>query len=209
VFVVITVSRGAQIWLLSLVLVAVLAPLAFVYVDLPVARFAQVLSGHLSGLGENFGGAILLSIEGAALLVLALVRIVLGHLPRWATVFAVALLTSVCAYAINSSVLKVVFGVPPVWEVILGVHHGLDLFQGTQNSSFPSGHMMLAGGFAGVILRFYRVSVLPLSLLLAFGAALLVLGGWHFVSDVIAGTFLGVSAGLLAGEVWCEHESQQ
>jgi membrane-associated phospholipid phosphatase len=209
VFVVIKVSRGAQLWLLSLVLTVLLVPLAFVHVDMPVAHFAQSLSGRLSALGDRFGSAVLLSVEGAGLLVLALVRIVHGHLPRWATVFAVALLSSVCAYAINSSVLKVIFGVPAVWEVLAGAHHGLHLFLGTQGSSFPSGHMMLAGGFAGVFLRFYRASILPLSLLLVFGAAVLALGGWHFVSDVIAGGFLGVTAGLLAGEVWLEHESHQ
>jgi membrane-associated phospholipid phosphatase len=34
---------------------------------------------------------------------------------------------------------------------------------------------------------------------------LLIAGDWHFVSDVIAGTFVGVSAGILAGEVWLAH----
>jgi membrane-associated phospholipid phosphatase len=32
-----------------------------------------------------------------------------------------------------------------------------------------------------------------------------VVGDWHFISDVIAGTFLGVSAGFLAGELWSVH----
>ena len=34
---------------------------------------------------------------------------------------------------------------------------------------------------------------------------LLIAGDRHFVSEVIAGTFVGVSAGLLAGEVWLAH----
>jgi membrane-associated phospholipid phosphatase len=33
----------------------------------------------------------------------------------------------------------------------------------------------------------------------------LVVGDWHFISDVIAGAFLGVSAGILAGEGWLVH----
>lgn len=65
--------------------------------------------------------------------------------------------------------------------------------------------MVLVGAIAGVFMRLYRTSVLPLSALLLIGAALLIAGDWHFVSDVIAGTFLGVSAGLLAGEVWLVH----
>ena len=44
-----------------------------------------------------------------------------------------------------------------------------------------------------------------ISLLLILGAGLLIVGEWHFVSDVIAGTVLGVSIGLLAGELWLAH----
>ena len=65
--------------------------------------------------------------------------------------------------------------------------------------------MVLAGAFAGVFMRLYRTSFLPLSTLLLIAAVLLVVGDWHFVSDVIAGTFVGVSAGLLAVEVWLAH----
>jgi membrane-associated phospholipid phosphatase len=65
--------------------------------------------------------------------------------------------------------------------------------------------MVLAGAFAGVFMRLYRASILPLSALLLSAAVLLIVGDWHFVSDVVAGTFLGVSAGLLAGEVWLAH----
>jgi len=46
---------------------------------------------------------------------------------------------------------------------------------------------------------------LPFSVLLLVAAVLLTAGDWHFVSDVIAGTFVGVSAGILAGEVWLAH----
>jgi uncharacterized membrane protein len=65
--------------------------------------------------------------------------------------------------------------------------------------------MVLAGAFAGVFMRLYRTSILPFSALLLIAAVLLIAGDWHFVSDVIAGTFVGVSAGLLAGEVWLAH----
>jgi membrane-associated phospholipid phosphatase len=39
-------------------------------------------------------------------------------------------------------------------------------------------------------------------------AALLVIGDWHFLSDVIAGSFVGLSAGLLAGSLWSLHAKQ-
>jgi len=59
----------------------------------------------------------------------------------------------------------------------------------------------------GVFMRIYRASVGPLSGLLLLAAALLVVGEWHFVSDVITGAFIGVSAGMLAGEGWAVHMS--
>lgn len=109
------------------------------------------------------------------------------------------------AYAINDGTLKLLFGLPNPAAVLLGTQHAFNLLKGSSNSSFPSGHMVLAGAFAGVFMRLYRSSILPLSLLLLIAAALLIVGDWHFVSDVIAGTFGGISAGLLAGELWLVH----
>ena len=65
--------------------------------------------------------------------------------------------------------------------------------------------MVLAGAFAAVFMRLRRTSILPFSALLLVAAVLLIAGDWHFVSDVIGGIFVGVSAGLLAGEVWLAH----
>jgi membrane-associated phospholipid phosphatase len=44
--------------------------------------------------------------------------------------------------------------------------------------------------------------------LLLVAAVLLIVGDFHFVSDVIAGAFAGISAGLLAGEVWLAHSNR-
>ena len=43
-----------------------------------------------------------------------------------------------------------------------------------------------------LILQNYRTSILPFSALLLIATVLLIAGDWHFVSDVIAGTFVGV-----------------
>lgn len=54
----------------------------------------------------------------------------------------------------------------------------------------------------------YRVALWSMGALLVLAALLLVVGDWHFVSDVIAGSFVGLTAGLLAGEVWRLHAGQ-
>jgi membrane-associated phospholipid phosphatase len=90
-----------------------------------------------------------------------------------------------------------------------GVRHAFNFLKGSGDSSFPSGHMVLAGAFAGVFMRSYSASIWPLSALLGLAAGLLIIGDWHFLSDVVAGTFVGVSAGILAGEGWAVHSDLQ
>jgi len=192
-------------WLLSLLICTLAVALAFVYLDVPIAHRVYGLLGSAESLGNGFASAVPLGIEAAAALALVCIRITRGHLSRLGETTALACLTSICAYAINDSTLKLFFGVPNPVVVLHGTRHAFDLLTGSSNSSFPSGHMVLAGAFAGVFMRLYRTSILPLSALLLIAAVLLIAGDWHFVSDVIAGTFLGVSAGLLAGEVWLVH----
>lgn len=199
---------GARLWLLSLGLCAVLVPLCFLYVDVPAAEFMRPFASRLEPLGQGLGSAILLSIEATVLLALSLARVLRGSISPLGKTLALALVASVVAYAINSAVLKVVFGVPAAWELWQGAPHQIQFMAGSPSSSFPSGHMMLAGAFWGVFLRLYRGSVVPAFLFLLSAAVLMVVGGWHFASDVIAGGFLGVSGGLLAGEVWHEHVTQ-
>jgi membrane-associated phospholipid phosphatase len=200
-----TLRLSELMWLLSLLICTLAVALAFVYLDVPIARRVSGLLGATESLGRGFASAVLLSIEAAVALLLVCIRITRGHLSRLGETTALACLTSICAFAINDSTLKLFFGVPNPEVVLRGTRHAFDLLTGSSNSSFPSGHMVLSGAFAGVFMRLYRTSILPLFALLLIAAVLLVAGNWHFVSDVVAGTFLGVSAGLLAGEVWLAH----
>lgn len=181
-----------------------LVEITFNFFDVPIARRIYGLSGG-TGLAAGLAGSILLSIEAAIALVLIIGRIVRGHLSKFRETTVLACLASICAYAVNTNILKVAFGVPNPTAVMRGAQHTFHLLSGSPNSSFPSGHMVLAGAFAGVFMQLYRTSIAPLAALLLIAAAALIVGDWHFVSDVIAGTFVGVSAGLLAGQVWLIH----
>ncbi len=136
-------------------------------------------------------------------------RLVRGHISVFEETLALACLVSMGAYLINDHLLKVFFGVPSPVYVIHGARHGFNFWMGSEHSSFPSGHMALAGAFAGVFMRFYKASIRPLSALLLLAAGLLVVGGWHFLSDIIAGAWLGTSAGILAGEGWTARSTRQ
>lgn len=196
---------SVRIWLLWLVVCVVVVKLAFVFVDMPIAIAVHGILGSAEHVAKGLTSAVLLSAEAAVALTLIVIRITRGRLSPLGEAAALACLTSICAYAMDDSALKVFFGVPSPGPVLDGAWHRFHLMQGTPNSGFPSGHMVLSGAFAGVFMRLFRRSIVPLSALLLVGSALLVVGDWHFVSDVVAGTFVGISAGFLAGEVWSAH----
>ena len=192
--------------MISVFVCAAGVPLSFTFFDVPIARWVSQNLGILTGIGSGLGSAAILSLEAAIALSLVVARLVRGHLSPLGEALALACLTSLCAHAVNDGVLKLLFGVPNPQRVLLhGADHTLHLLSGSQDSSFPSGHMVLAAAFAGVFMKLYPSSIRPLSALLLFGAILLVIGEWHFMSDVIAGTLAGVSAGVLAGELWQAH----
>jgi membrane-associated phospholipid phosphatase len=195
-------------WVLALLVCTIATAAAFGYVDVPIARRVYGLLGSAKTLATGLGSAVLLGLEAAIALELIIVRIIRGRLSPFREATLLACLTSICAYAINDSTLKFLFGVPTPTAVLHGARHALHILSGSSGSSFPSGHMVLAGAFAGVFMRLYRTSVLLFSSLLLVAAVLLIVGDWHFISDVIAGTFAGVSAGLLAGEVWLAHSNR-
>ncbi|MBW4053556.1 MAG: phosphatase PAP2 family protein [Proteobacteria bacterium] len=197
-------SAVIRIWLLWLVACAAAVAISFAELDIRVARHFWDVGRHLSALNTAFGAAVLLTLESAVVLVLILARVTRGHLSRLGETLGVACLASICAYGINDQVLKPLFGVQPPAAVLHGARH---VFFAVSSGSlgFPSGHMVLAGSFAGVFMRLYRASLWPLAALLLIAAILLIVGDWHFVSDVIAGSFLGISAGFLAGEGWLIH----
>jgi membrane-associated phospholipid phosphatase len=82
-------------------------------------------------------------------------------------------------------------------------------FQGNQQSSLPSGHMVMATAFAMAMIRLEPRTRPIFTILLCVGALALVIGDWHFLGDVVAGTFVGGTAGFAAAELWTEHVQDQ
>ncbi len=190
-------TRGR--WALAFVACAVVVGVSFACLDAPIARAFWRGSRMLEPLGHAFGALILVSGEATVLLALAITRLMRGRLPGPAATLALACVTSIAAYAINDLILKALFGVPTPSELMHGVAHAFHPGSGSARSSFPSGHMVLASAFAGVLMRRHEASVRPLAALLLLGAALLIAGDWHFLSDVVAGGFIGLWVGWLAG----------
>lgn len=199
-------SKPVRVWLAVMLATAIAVAFSFKHVDLPVLAIVARWSPHLLVLGKGLGSAILITLETAVFLTIAVIRVVRGTISPLSKAVAAACIASICAYAINAAVLKPMFGVLPAGYVLTGWPHAAHFLEGTPDSSFPSGHMALAGAFAGVLMRHYPKTVLPLAAALALAAGLLIAGSFHFVSDVLAGTFEGITAGLMAAEIWLAHE---
>lgn len=189
------------LWLLSSVICAGLVAWLFLRLDVPAAHFFWKSGRFLSPLGAAFGSVLILVVELMVMLGILVVRVIRGRVSVLAGTLATACFASVSSYCFNDLVLKVCFGVPGVANVMFGVRHHVHWWAGSTLSSFPSGHMVLAGAFAGVFVHRYRSLTWLMASLLAVAAALLVIGDWHFVSDVVAGAWLGVSAGFLVAAV--------
>ena len=157
--------------------------------------------------GNSLGSTVLIAGEVAVIATLAIVRLTRGTLPPSAKAVFIACCASLSAFVANDYVLKFFFGrLNPAdyfHSARIGVFH---FFQGTEHSGFPSGHMVMATAFAGAMMRLQPRMRPPLLVLLGIGAVLLLVGGWHFLSDVVAGAFVGGTAGVLSpGELWAEH----
>lgn len=204
------IVRAFLWWLVVLLLSASVTYWNFHHADVAAARFMLRYSGEVSVLGHHLGGMALMGTEAVVIIALTVMRLIRGSLSTFGKVLALACLCSVCTYGINSAVLKPFFGVlPPANVLNNNAIHCLHLLSGSADSSFPSGHMALAGSFAGVFMRIYPRTIWPQSLLLLCGMTLLVAGNWHFISDVVAGTFAGVTAGLIAGQLWLPHMREE
>ena len=190
---------------MSLVACAAIVAFSFLRIDVPTALYFWNVSHLRSPLNVAFGSTVILFAESAVILFTVFARLVRGHISVFGETLAIACLVSMCAYVVNDHVLKVFFGVPNPADVVHGAGHSFKFWMGSDSSSFPSGHMVLAGAFAGVFMRLNKASIRLFCALLLITAGLLLVGDWHFLSDIIAGAFLGTSAGMLAGEGWAAH----
>jgi membrane-associated phospholipid phosphatase len=195
-------------FLLAATLIAVAVCIYFV--DVPLAMMFLRGSHRLSHIGNSLGSEVLVAGEVVVMAVLAIVRLVRGKLPPFFKAVFIACCASLSAFVANDYVFKIVFGRLNPGDFFAGPSDGVfHFFQGTYRSSFPSGHMVMATSFAAAMMRLEPRTRLVLIVLLGIGASLLLLGEWHFLSDVVAGVFVGGTVGFVAGELWAEHEQDR
>jgi membrane-associated phospholipid phosphatase len=201
------VQSGFGIWLASLASVAMAVAACVIWLDRPIALLAYELFGrhravqHLAGTPGFFGPLVVLAFA------ILLVRWFLAR--RFGTIDVVAnlcIITIAIAEPLKGW-LKFVFGrtwpaygQPSfVFEGAYGFHpfHG-----GPDFESFPSGHSAAVCAVAVILWIYFPIirtfcAATVVAILLA-----LIAGDFHFLSDVIAGAFVGMSLSALVVRVW-------
>ena len=206
------IAARVSIWIATLLGIVAGVVFSILWIDRPVALFAHdhfryLVEGPVAELSYFPNPLFLLAVALSAILAL---RTIFGWPLSWhqASVFVASL--AVIVTEIMKSTFKFIFGRtwPETWvsnnpsfirDGVYGFHfmHGGSAYQ-----SFPSGHMAAACAVLSVICIRY-----PRSWPVCTGAAILVgtalVGAnYHFFSDVIAGSFVGISIGWIATIIW-------
>jgi len=193
-------------WLAALVATAALCAGAVPWLDMAIARHFQSEAPHWGLLGTIFAGPVLVGLITVIVAPLLILRLVRGSLSDFAETIIVAGVAALASFSVNDFVLKRVFGRSDVADSLAQpAVAGFHLFGGDMNSSFPSGHAVMAAAGLVAFARVYprwQPAALAASIVMV---VLLLVGDWHFLSDIAAGLYLGALSGAVAGDLARSH----
>lgn len=191
-----------QRWFFSLLLCASGVLVLIAYADRTVAAFAH----HCVMLRQFLHNPLmeLPWLQGAALLLL-----ILGRSQQSSTSLRAGIAT-LAGWLTNAGVLKPLFGRAIPWLYFAHHQYGFRPFHHSSLlGSFPSGHAVLGAALLTVLWRPYpRLRVIGIGALAILGLAL-IFGEYHYLSDLVAGGWVGVTAGLLTTAVSAGLRAEQ
>jgi membrane-associated phospholipid phosphatase len=205
---------GLGKWILSLAATAAAAAISYEWIDRPVSLFFH----HIIARPETF--AKLTYAPDPAIPLACIVFVVIGlislsgrALSRMQTCALLCSLSLIVA-ELTKTQLKFVFG--RTWpdtfrdgnpSFLRDNVYGFNLFRGGHAyASFPSGHTAVTCAVITVLWIYYP-RWRPLWALAVLAVAIGLVGAnYHFVSDVIAGGFVGVSCGWMLASLWKANE---
>lgn len=199
-----------RIWSLGLLGTAITVTVSYFWLDRPISHLAHAVLQRFDLFDKlTLIPDALTPLAVVAVMVLALRGSSRAKLSRWQTVLLVAGISLTLA-VIAKDELKTAFGRtwPETWignnpSLIRDGVFGFFPFHGGRGyRSFPSGHTSVT--FA--VMTVFWICYPKLRLLYAFVMAAMAIGlvgaNFHFLSDVIAGGFLGVSIGWISVTLW-------
>jgi membrane-associated phospholipid phosphatase len=198
-------TRAFKIWLYGLLITVLLASISVAWIDKAISILIYDMFGPRR-FPDTFIRSPGLSIPLASALVFVSLGLfaIMGR--RFSKIETSALLCSVSVLAagVIKDQLKYAFGRtwpdswrPGILSLIRDNVYGFHFFHsGHSYESFPSGHAAAVAAVMSVLWIMYPKLRVPYAICIGAADAGLVLLNLHFVSDVVAGTFVGVSTGL-------------
>jgi membrane-associated phospholipid phosphatase len=199
-----------QQWLLSLVVTALAVVISYLWIDRPIALFVHVHLPHheafaqLTHIPEPFIPLAIVTFFALGL------RTMSGRLLSKNYTTALICSTSLIMAEAIKNQLKFIFGRlwPETWVLnnpsfIRDGAYEFDLFHGGAGyASFPSGHTSMTCAVISVLWILHpKLRALYLLVVLAITVSLIGTN-YHFLSDIIAGAFVGISTGWMATALW-------
>jgi membrane-associated phospholipid phosphatase len=203
------VSRGRK-WAVAFVLTVLAVTISYLWLDRPIAYFTHdhfhndPLFARLTLIPETFAPLAVM-----AFIVLGLRALQEKPLTRLEAVTLVCALNLVIASAIKNQ-LKIVFGRtwPETWvrnnpSLIQDGAYGFHPFTtGAGYESFPSGHTTAIVAVMSVLWICYPRFRILYAVIVATVVIGLIGADFHFLSDCIAGAFIGASTGWIVVTLW-------
>lgn len=203
-------TRAFCVWLGSLLAIVIFTLICVYWLDRPTATFVHDTVGRviLGGVADSKISS--LPLLSAVIFVACGLAAVLGR--QFSTVETTALLCDVSTLAAETikNELKFVFGrtwpdswTPGIHSFIRDNAYGFHFFQSDRSyESFPSGHAAFVAAILSVVWLLYpKLRGLCLICIAVADVGLVALNV-HFISDVVAGTFVGISSGLFTVAAW-------
>jgi len=117
-------------------------------------------------------------------------------------VLVVASFSLVWSVCVDEFILKTIFGRETPDQFLQTGVDAFHWFKGQPTSSFPSGHAVQIMAIGVVLAMAYPRRRIIWFVLMGIGLLALVLGNWHFASDVIAGAAFGALGGVATFGLW-------
>ena len=201
-------------WILGLAGTALACAVAYQFLDRPIALMFQRTLAHpepfakLTHLPDPFVPLAVITFVGLGLWNLS--GRLLSRIQNCALLCSISLIVA----EMTKAQLKFVFGRawPDTWihnnpSFLRDGVYGFNFFNGgAEYASFPSGHMAVTCAVISVLWIYYPVAR-TIYLLAGLAVAIGLIGAnFHFLCDVIAGAFVGVSSGWMVTSLWKAHE---
>jgi membrane-associated phospholipid phosphatase len=198
-------------WLASLLSTAAIVWVSIRWLDRPIALWVHDIHGERvlpTGLAESPVSSIA-AVPALAFFLCGLIAIMGRRFSKPETVIAMSAISALAAI-ISKDQLKLVFGRtwPDTWGpgIVSFVRNGVYGFHffhsGKSFESFPSGHATIAAAILSVLCILVPKLRVPCVICMFAVDIGLVALNVHFLSDTIAGTFVGFSTALFTAALW-------